>query len=62
MIKRGDIDQSSFAFTIKEESRDADDVRVIDKVGRLLDVSPVTYPAYQAASVYARAEEKKEND
>ena len=62
MIKRGDIDQSSFAFTIKEESRDADDVRVIDKVGRLLDVSPVTYPAYQAASVYARAEERKEND
>jgi len=25
-------------------------------------VSPVTYPAYQAATVFARAEEKKEND
>lgn len=62
MIKRGDINQSSFAFMIGEESRDADDVRVIDKVARLIDVSPVTYPAYQAATVFARAEEKKEND
>jgi len=62
MIKRGDINQSSFAFMIGEESRDADDVRVIEKVARLIDVSPVTYPAYQAATVFARAEEKKEND
>jgi len=57
MIKRGDINQSSFAFTIKEESVDSDNVRVIDKVGRLIDTSAVTYPAYQAASVTARAEE-----
>ena len=62
MIQRGDISQSSFAFTIGEESVDEDGVRVIEKVSRLIDVSPVTYPAYQAASVYARAEEKKEND
>ena len=62
MIKRGDINQSSFAFMIGEESRDADDVRVIEKVARLIDVSPVTYPAYQAATVFARAEEKKEHD
>jgi HK97 family phage prohead protease len=62
MIKRGDISQSSFAFTIKEESVDADEVRVINKVGRLLDVSPVTYPAYQAATVSARAEERNDND
>ena len=62
MIKRGDINQSSFAFTIGQESRDANDVRVIEKVDRLIDVSPVTYPAYQAASVFARAEERNEND
>ena len=62
MIQRGDISQSSFAFTISEESVDEDGVRVIEKVERLIDVSPVTYPAYQAASVFARAEEKKEND
>lgn len=57
MIKRGDINQSSFAFTIKEESVDADNVRVIEKVGRLIDTSAVTFPAYQASSVMARAEE-----
>ena len=62
MIRRGDINQSSFAFMIGEESRDENDVRVIDKVAKLIDVSPVTYPAYQAASVFARAEEKNEND
>ena len=62
MIKRGDISQSSFAFTIRDESVDEDGVRVIEKVDRLIDVSPVTYPAYQAATVSARAEVKKEND
>lgn len=62
MIRRGDINQSSFAFMIGEESRDKNDVRVIDKVAKLIDVSPVTYPAYQAASVFARAEEKEEEN
>ena len=62
MIRRGDINQSSFAFMIGEESRDENDVRVIDKVAKLIDVSPVTYPAYQAASVFARAEEKEEEN
>ena len=62
MIKRGDLSQSSFAFTIKQESVDEDGVRVIDKVAQLIDTSIVTYPAYKAASVYARAEQKKEND
>ena len=57
MIKRGDISQSSFAFTISEQSWSKDkSVRSIDKVGRLLDVSPVTYPAYAQASVMARSE------
>lgn len=62
MIKRGDLSQSSFAFTIKEESIDEDGVRVIEKVASLIDTSVVTYPAYKDASVYARSEEKKEND
>ena len=57
MIKRGDITQSSFAFTIAEQSWNEDKtVRSVDKVGRLLDVSPVTYPAYPQASVMARSE------
>ena len=56
MIKRGDITQSSFAFTIKGEEWDKEtNTRTITKVGRLLDVSPVTYPAYPQASVSARS-------
>ena len=62
MIKRGDISQSSFAFTIGRESVDDEGVRVIEQVSNLIDVSPVTYPAYQAASVFARSESEFEND
>ena len=55
LIKRGDISQSSFAFTIDEDTWSEDrSTRTITKVGRLLDVSGVTYPASPTASVYAR--------
>jgi uncharacterized protein len=55
LIKRGDISQSSFAFTIEEQSWNEDRTeRSIDKVGRLMDVSPVTYPAYPTTTVSAR--------
>ena len=53
MVQRGDVTQSSFAFSISERSFD-DGVMVIEKVGQLYDVSPVTYPAYEATSVVAR--------
>lgn len=58
-IERGDVTQSSFAFTIlKDEwtyNREQDkDVRTILKVKRLYDVSPVTYPAYESTTVSAR--------
>lgn len=54
-VKRGDISQSSFAFTIEDQSWNEErTVRSVDKVRQLLDVSPVTYPAYAAATVQAR--------
>ena len=54
-VKRGDITQSSFAFTIKEQSWNEErTVRSVDKVRTLLDVSPVVFPAYSAATVQAR--------
>lgn len=53
MVQRGDVTQSSFAFSISERSFD-EGVMVIEKVGQLYDVSPVTYPAYEATSVVAR--------
>ena len=55
LIKRGDISQSSFAFSIEADTWSEDrSTRTITKVGRLLDVSSVTYPASPTASVYAR--------
>ena len=55
LIKRGDITQSSFAFTIGEQEFSEDrSVRRVLKVARLLDVSPVTYPAYPTTTVAAR--------
>lgn len=64
-LKRGDIDSSSFAFTVdKEEWSNVGTTtnerweRIIKKVRRLYDVSPVYTPAYSATSCYARALEQ----
>ena len=56
LIKRGDISQSSFAFTIADEDWDRKaNLRTITRMGALLDVSAVTYPAYPTTTVAARA-------
>lgn len=63
MIQRGDLKESSFAFTVAEqdweESKDEQGnwtyTRRIKKVDRLYDVSPVTYPAYADTTVAARS-------
>jgi HK97 family phage major capsid protein len=63
LIKRGDITQSSFAFTIGEQEFSEDrSVRRVLKVARLLDVSPVTYPAYPTTTVAARQMAMQEPD
>tara|TARA_R110000737_G_scaffold205578_2_gene224167 strand:- start:13734 stop:14363 length:630 start_codon:yes stop_codon:yes gene_type:complete len=52
-MERGDITQSSFAFTVLNDewaTMDGEDVRTITKVKKLYDVSPVTYPAYPDAN------------
>ena len=54
-MKRGDISQSSFAFTISDggDEWSTDDqgnnIRTIKKIERLYDISPVSYPAYSQA-------------
>ena len=53
LLKNGTISQSSFAFTVEEDSwevKDGINIRTIDKVSQLYDVSSVTYPAYNEAS------------
>ena len=53
LMKRGDVNQSSFAFLIEKdrwEQRGGTTYRIIEKVSRLLDVSPVSQPAYPDAT------------
>lgn len=72
-IKRGDISQSSFGFTIasggaeweiiENEDNSVKEIRRIKKIKRLYDVSPVTFPAYPDTEVAVRSyqEWKKES-
>ncbi len=62
MIRRGDVSQSSFAFELQtrddvEYSRDKGQELMLRTIKRakLYDVSPVTYPAYEEATVSADA-------
>lgn len=59
LVGRGDIDGASFAFLPGADewtrSEDGRSVQVHTSVSRLLDVSPVTYPAYQGASAMLRS-------
>ena len=53
LLKNGTISQSSFAFTVEEDSweiKDGMNIRTIDKVSQLFDVSSVVFPAYSSAS------------
>ena len=58
-IKQGKVRKMSFAFDIPVGGdewviEDGTEIRVIRKVGRLYDVSPVTYPAYPGTDISAR--------
>lgn len=57
-IKRGDLDAMSFGFTVTSGSRydGATNVRHIDHIDRIYECSIVKWPAYQTASVEARAQ------
>ena len=58
-IQRGDVDQSSFAFWVQEETweerKGEMPLRTIRSFDKLIDVSPVTYPAYPDATVGKRS-------
>lgn len=59
-IKRGDVSQMSFAFSVAEngdkwEKVDGSWIRTLVKKGRVFDVSPVTYPAYPQTSAAVRS-------
>ncbi|OZT77117.1 HK97 family phage prohead protease [Salinicoccus roseus] len=56
LIKRGDIDKMSFAFTVLEDTYDRDNrTRTINKIDKLFDVAAVDFPAYESTSISARS-------
>lgn len=60
-IKRGDITGMSFMFSIKDEEWEGLDTehptRHIKSIGEVLEVSAVTFPAYEATEISARDKE-----
>ena len=76
-LKNGNISQSSFAFTVKNDEWTTDDegndIRTITDIDRLYDISAVTYPAYNMAesdlivaqrglAVYKEKQERKREE
>ena len=57
-VERGDIDGMSFMFTVDGDRWDDIDsehpVRTITSISKVLEVSAVTFPAYEATSISAR--------
>ena len=63
-VKRGDITGMSFAFSVESEkwyNLESDyPTREIVKIGRVVEVSAVTFPAYQDTTISAREKETVE--
>lgn len=60
LFRRGDLSQSSFGFTVERDSwklENGQQVRYIESVSSLFDVSPVVYPAYVSATSGLRSAE-----
>ena len=70
LVKRGDLDKSSFAFSLPkdgsgeiwEKSSEYNYIRKIVKIEQLYDCSAVLVPAYSQTELYARNLNKKEID
>ena len=64
-VERGDISGMSFMFSVTEEDWDNLDsdypTRTIKKIGSVVEVSAVTWPAYEQTEINARSKEALEN-
>ena len=64
-IKRGDVSGMSFMFSIDSEEWEELDTdhptRKIKEIGKVLEVSAVTFPAYEATEISARDKEALDN-
>ena len=63
-VKRGDVNQCSFGFDIAKESTEyRDDGSVhftIEEIAPLYEVSPCTFPAYEATAIEARQKDAEQ--
>lgn len=62
LIKRGDLNKMSFAFTVKRERTEVDKenkiyTRTITAFDKIYDVAVVDFPAYDGTSIQARSKE-----
>ena len=62
-VERGDIREQSFCFTVARDSWEEDRearvaTRTILEIGELIDISPVTYPAYPDTDLAKRSFEQ----
>lgn len=64
-VKRGDMDKMSFMFSVDEEeweNLESDHpTRHIKKIGSVIEISAVTFPAYEQTTISARSKEALEN-
>lgn len=64
-VERGDITGMSFMFSIDDEeweNLESDHpTRHIKKIGSVVEISAVTFPAYEATEIYARSKEALDN-
>lgn len=64
-VDRGDITGMSFMFSVDDEEwEDLESdhpTRHIRKIGSVVEVSAVTFPAYESTEIYARSKEALEN-
>jgi HK97 family phage prohead protease len=66
-VKRGDISGMSFLFSVPKggdswENMDTDHpTRHVKSIGSVVEVSAVTFPAYESTEIYARSKEALDN-
>ena len=64
-IERGDLSGMSFCFAVDGEEWDGLDTdyptRHINKIASVVEISAVTFPAYESTEIYARSKEALEN-
>lgn len=58
LVKRGDLDSMSFGFTVEKDTwnmRQEPNIRNVEKIGKLFEISLVNFPAYEDSKISKRS-------